>query len=168
MTIIPTSQSICSNGVILGFPLLLIIISKMAEILPSCIDAEFCMITTQLVNMPSIQTYTHALPITDTTLACTHTTHTWGTPSISGRAGGGGGGGGGGQDRVRGRHLTAKYNYGVCVCVSGIFLIMCNQRNVVPEQCLSKYILGVGVAQVVHMVLIHSNKLSGKYVYGIY
>ena len=30
---------------------------------------------------------------------------------------------------------------------SGVFLnlIMCKQRNVVPEQCLSKYILGVGV-----------------------
>ena len=42
----------------------------MAEILPSYIDAEFCMMMTHLVNMPN--THTHAMAITDTILGAQH------------------------------------------------------------------------------------------------
>ena len=67
----------------------------MAEILPSYIDAEFCMMMTHLVIMPNTHTHTcHG-----------HNRHyTWCPAFLKG-------GGGGGQDRVRGCHLTAEYNY---------------------------------------------------------
>ena len=59
-----------------------------------------------------------------------------GAPSISGK--GGGGGGGGGQDRVRGHHLTAEYDYYMTIgtLTKGISLPLVDDCSSVTFGCL--------------------------------